>query len=556
METLADYGIYVSNDHGTERTTCPECSKERRKSNDKCLSVNITDGTFCCHHCGYSGGLKKKKPEIYALPSAPVYKEKQVLPDNVVEWFKGRGITKDVLERNKIGYAKVFMPQENKEVNAIQFPYFDGNNVVNIKSRDGNKNFRMEKGAERVLYGLNDIADELIVVEGEIDKLSCEVAGFKNCVSVPDGAPSVNTKNYSTKFSFLEHAEKSLANVSKFIIAVDNDAPGCRLASELIRRFGPEKCYQAKWPEGCKDANEVLVKHGIAYLMRSIEEATPVPVAGMFSVLDIERRIIDVYNHGFNKGEKTGWKELDKFYNVRAGEWTVVTGQPGHGKSEFLDALMVNLANAGWSFGVCSMENYPLERHFAKIAEKFINMPFIERVECMRMGRDDLDAAISWAKEWLHFIMPQDDDMSVDGVLKIAKAQVYRNGINGLIIDPWNELDHFRAQNITETEYISKALTKIRKFAREYNVHVWVVAHPTKLQKNKDGKYPVPTPYDISGSAHWRNKADNAISVYRPQIVDYKDPSVEIHVQKIRFKEIGRVGMAELRYEYITGRYL
>ena len=87
-------------------------------------------------------------------------------------------------------------------------------------------------------------------------------------------------------------------------------------------------------------------------------------------------------------------------------------------------------------------------------------------------------------------------------------------------------------------------------------MHVVIVAHPTKLRKDKNGSYPVPTPYDISGSAHWRNKADNAISVYRPNMTDYKDPSFEIHVQKIRFIEVGRVGKADLRYDYITGRYL
>jgi twinkle protein len=85
-------------------------------------------------------------------------------------------------------------------------------------------------------------------------------------------------------------------------------------------------------------------------------------------------------------------------------------------------------------------------------------------------------------------------------------------------------------------------------------VHVWIVAHPTKLQKDQKGEYPVPTPYDISGSAHWRNKADNCLAVYR-RFDPHHEPPVEVHVQKVRFREVGKIGLAELRYEKVNGNY-
>jgi len=229
---------------------------------------------------------------------------------------------------------------------------------------------------------------------------------------------------------------------------------------------------------------------------------------------------------------------------------------PGSGKSEWLDALMVNLANeSGWVFGVLSMENLPLERHFAKLAEKYIGLPFADTMKYGKMSGGDIEKAKKWGADHFHFMIPDDEDLTVDGVLKLAKVLCYRYGINGLVIDPWNELTHARAGNISETEHISGALSRIRKFARENNIHIWVVAHPTKLQKDKDGKYPPPTPYDVSGSAHWRNKADNAITVHRGNITDHKDKTVEIHVQKIRFKEIGRVGLTKLTYDMVSGRY-
>jgi twinkle protein len=86
----------------------------------------------------------------------------------------------------------------------------------------------------------------------------------------------------------------------------------------------------------------------------------------------------------------------------------------------------------------------------------------------------------------------------------------------------------------------------MRQFARHHGIHLWVVAHPAKLYREKDGTYPVPTLYDISGSAHWRNKADNGLCVWR----DFKNDqaAVEVHIQKIRFRQIGRIGVAKLQY--------
>jgi len=130
---------------------------------------------------------------------------------------------------------------------------------------------------------------------------------------------------------------------------------------------------------------------------------------------------------------------------------------------------------------------------------------------------------------------------------------VARHGLRGLIIDPWNEFEHTRPSGQTETEGISQALTQIRRFARNHGVHVWLVAHPQKLYRREDGSYPVPTPYDISGSAHWRNKADNCLTVWRDE--NEPDQPVRLYVQKIRFREVGKVGMVALQFDRVTGRY-
>jgi len=230
----------------------------------------------------------------------------------------------------------------------------------------------------------------------------------------------------------------------------------------------------------------------------------------------------------------------------------VVTGIPGHGKSEWLDALMVNLCmKAGWGFAVFSPENQPLERHFAKLAEKVAEKPFFPGYH-ERMSVGDLEIAKAFLQHYFTFVLPPEDKLTVDGILELCQHVILKKGVKGIVIDPWNEIDHTRSQNMTETEYISYSLTRVRRFARQYGVHIWLVAHPTKLQKKPDAKeYPVPTPYDISGSAHWRNKADNCIAVYRRKDTN----EVEIHVSKIRFKDVGKVGVLSLNYDNITGRY-
>lgn len=556
--SFADFNIQLPhNASGVNvRTTCPQCSSMRRKTGDKCLSVNVDDSTFFCHHCSWSGSAKTKndypKPmkKVYVKPTAP----KTDLTEGIFSFFKKRGISREVLERNKVGAEMTYMPNEGKEVMSIAFPFYENGEVVNIKYRDLNKNFKQVKDARKVFYGIDDVTEnEMIVVEGEMDKLSLEMAGYTSCVSVPDGAPPANAKSYETKFDFMGESQAVTGSLKKIIIAVDSDGPGQKLEEELVRRFGPERCWRVTWPEGCKDANDVLIKNGANELALCIETAKPIPVSGIFEINDISKDIDELYENGMQGGASTGWWGVSNFYTVRPGEWTVVTGVPSHGKSEFVDALLVNLSlNHDWRFAVFSPENQPLQRHAAKIAQKFMGLPF-GMGSHTRMNKDDRDIAKYWMQERFFFILPPDDELTIDHILKKAEVTVKRYGIRGLVIDPWNELDHSRPAGLSETEYISLSLTKIRRFARTFQVHVWVVAHPVKLQKEVNGNYPVPTPYDISGSAHWRNKADCAIAIWRD--VKEEDPLVQVHIQKVRFREVGRVGMAELVYDTVTGRY-
>ena len=564
MKDYSDFGISFTGSGTQVATTCPKCSKDRRKKKAKCLSVNTDEKIWLCHHCGWSGsllsgtddslGLHWRKPEFRKPEPMP----KSDLPEATLDWLSKRGISEETAIDCGIGMKKVYMPQSEEEKMALTFPYYRNGDLVNVKYRSGSKEFRSEVNAERILYGLDDISDEdgvVIFVEGEMDKLSLYEAGIKQCVSVPDGAPSVESKNYSSKFEFLN--EPRINGVEKgrtYIIAVDNDAPGQRLQEELARRLGKEVCSRVTWPEECKDANDVLVKHGKKVLAECIEHAEPYPIAGTFTASDLSDKLGELYDNGLEKGISTGWPCLDKHYLVRPGCFSVVTGIPCSGKSNWIDSMMVNIAKKeGWRFAIFSPENQPLEDHMSRIMEKYIEAPFRQGFN-RRMTKEELNYAKDWVKEHFHWILPEDDsEWTLEKILETARGLVRRYGIRGLVIDPWNELESGRG-GLSETEYIGMCLKRARQFARRYGIHLWIVAHPAKMYRDKDGSYPVPSLWDISGSAHWRNKSDSGVVIYR----DLSDPDsklVDIHIQKQRFRQDGAMGMASLRYNPIVGDY-
>jgi twinkle protein len=538
------------------KTTCPSCSYKRKKVNDACLNINIETGLAHCWHCeenfkapevgGEAKYIAKPTPKVYTKPT---FKPSSTVDSSVVDWFVTRGISIAVIERYRISKAKEWMPQVGKEISVVAFPYFDGEEVINIKFRSRDKQFKMSAGAKRVLYGLNDIAETTIIVEGEMDKLSLAEAGLFHAVSVPEGAPSPNTKNFDSKFDYLNTTH--LEAVKTWIIAVDNDAPGNCLRDELIRRFGAENCKVVTWPDGCKDANDVLLAYGGEVLSKTIDGAIPVPIAGVFTASELASELFDLYENGMPRGASTGWAEMDELYTVMPGQLNIVTGIPGHGKSEWVDALAVNLAHLhGWHVGFYTPENFPIKLHVAKIAEKFTGKPFNPgRNE--RMSKAEFSESMDWIDGKFKWIMPEAP--SLTEIMNKARALVARDGIRMLVIDPWNEVEHDRPLAMSETEYISLSLSMLRKFARKHEVAIFVIAHPKLMAKDKDGVYPVPNPYDINGSANWRNKADNCITIWR----NLKEESafVEVHVQKIKFKIVGKLGKVDFRYDRISGRY-
>lgn len=539
---FSDYGIDFTGSGTQIRTICPKCSPERKKSKEKCLAVNSIDGCWFCHHCGWAGGLKEKEYKVFEHTETPFY------PKVVLEYFENRKIPVGILEQERISSSSSFGKIW------IEFPYFYNSVCVNKKYKTIDKDFRQEKGGKKCLYRIDKIKSSkkktLVITEGEIDALSVLLVGYES-TSIPDGAPNPEAKNFASKFDFLNNTEKIFDKFEKIVLAGDNDAPGIALIKELGRRIGYEKCFVLNYPSDCKDTNDILCKHGIEKLRNVISKSSPFPVEGILKPSDCSIDLHSEYNHGIDCGMSTGWNLLDELYTVRPCEVTIVTGIPNSGKSNFVDALAVNLIERyQWRIGAFSPENWPIQRHTKTLLEKIINKSFDVTQYGLRMDPAEINEGLEYLDEHIRFIVPKNEIITVDSILKYARILCLQYGIKGLIIDPWNEVEHDQKSGEREDQYISRQLTKIRRFARFNGIHIWIVAHPTKLHKNNKGVYDPPTMYDISGGAQWRNKADNGLCVYR----DFETNLVRIIVQKIRFREIGKLGETNLKFRY-NGTY-
>jgi twinkle protein len=442
------------------------------------------------------------------------------------------------------------MPKAQAEVTAICFNYYRDEELINIKYRANDKDFKLAKNAELIFYNIDAIKDtqSVIIVEGEIDALTLYECGYYNVVSVPNGA--------GNNLQYLDNCYKYFENKTNVMIATDNDEPGNNLREELARRIGKEKCYKVLYPDDCKDFNDVLVKHGKAIVANVIEHATCFPIEGIHTMEDMYEDVKNYYENGYPKGYESHIPVLDEFITFAGGQITMITGVPGSGKSEFLDYIMTKLSmNHRWNWGVCSFENQPSAFHVTKLQEKVTGKAFNKRDDPeYRLNEDEFRYSIGVINEHFSFININKVDVTVDGIIDKARELVHRKGIKGLIIDPWNYIEHKVPPNQTETQYISESLTKFKAFALLSNIHIFIVAHPTKIAKSKDtGEFEVPTLYNISGSAHFFNKTDNGICIHR----SFKPPFlVTCYVQKVRYSWLGRIGNAAFTYNINTRQYI
>ena len=524
---------------GKVKTICPHCHDQRSNKRDKSLSVNLDEGLYHCHYCDWAGTIKEHtmKKEYFR----PKWNNNTTLSDKVIKYFESRMIPQAIVKDMKITEGLEWMPQENKKMNTIQFNYFLNGELVNVKYRTGNKYFKLIPNAELVPYNLNAIkgAKECVITEGEFDALSFIACGYKMAVSVPNGA-SANT-------SYLDYYMDYFEDKETIYIAADTDNKGLILREELIRRFGPERCKIVTYGEECKDANECLCKRGAAALLDTLKNAQDIKIDGIFTVNDFENELDALFEKGLQKGLTIGHPNFDELCSFETKRLCVVTGVPGSGKSEFLDEIAerINILY-GWKFAYFSPENFPLQLHASKIVSKITGQQFDKK----KLPINEYRQVKQYMSENFFFICP-DTDYTISTILEKAQFLVKSRGIKALVIDPWNRLEHQQPPGMSETNYISKALDQLSNFAQRNDILIFLMAHPTKMNKSSNGVWEVPTLYNISGSANFYNKADYGITVHR----DKEAGNVGVYVQKVKFRHLGSTGVATFKFNLFNGRY-
>lgn len=559
---IEDFQYLISTASGSHvRSICPFCNERRSNKKDKCLSIDVTNLLYHCHYCNAKGKLRSKMSEIlskeqrmfkpkkieYVKPKPKDKEKEKVFGDSFLEYFKNRGISEKTLLEARVTQETEYFHDIGK-AGAIAFNFYVGEELVNVKSRSRDKHFKLVGGAELVPYNINSIMPEAykdgeekiaIITEGEIDCLTWIECGFKHVISLPNGA-----NNLGGLDNFIESVFDKL---DYLYLSVDNDVKGVECRNEIIRRFGKENCKIIDYPEPCKDINEVMVQYGKEKVLECYEKAIDLKPDGIQELIDVESELDYLFKHGLQKGATINVPSVDKILSFKTGMLTVVTGVPSHGKTFLLNYLLIrlNLIHK-WKIAFFSPEFYPVSLHISQVIETIGG----KRFESANYNQMVYEKMKNYLCSNMFWIDPNDTDIS--SVMERAKYLIKKRGIKALVIDPFNALTDKERKNQKQDEYISDFLQKLRWFARKYDVAVFLVMHPIKLNRLENGLYPICDLYCCKGAAEIFDKADCGLTVWRNEKEDY----AELHVTKIKFRHLGEKGHATFKFNMNNGRYV
>lgn len=469
------------------------------------------------------------------------------LTDQARDALEHRGIAPEVAEQHGVVSAQAHGDDQRQWI-AFRHDVDGENDHYAYRTLTGDKQFLQSKGTERRLWNNRVVSDQelaqeaLIFTEGQMDALALLSVGFGRVVSVPDGAPSgpVEGDGPQGKYAYLDRAK--LEGVKEIILATDGDQPGLALRYDLAIRLGRHRCRFIVWPPKCKDACDVLAEYGAEELVRCIRCAKWMQLDGCYRWNDLPEMPAETPNG-------VGIEGLDDLWKPSPGRLTVLTGIPGHGKSSLITDVSCHMAERGDVVCLASFEHDVRMTLGPGLMRRLLGK---DPIYATREERQTAEQLIQRQFVFIQQPPESDDANTIDWLLERIAAMATRNNAKFVVIDPWNEIDHTnRPVDVSPTEYVGVMLTRMRRHARQFDYHLLVAAHPTKLGRDKDGQFPIATGYNIADSANWVNKPDTGLTVYR-----HHDKSVTISCWKCRAEGIiGRQGSEMFRFNDMTNTY-
>lgn len=555
---IFDWNLIQTNRvNGITKIKCPICTPTRKNKTDRSLYVNLNSGVAKCFNTGcdalsFRDSVEKHaKQNDYVLPEQ-TWRNYTTISDDFVKALESRKISQSTAINLGLTQEEFYQPKLNRTCQNLVFNYFEGETVVNKKYRGANKSFTQSTGTKTIFYNINSVIgqDEVYITEGEFDVLALHEIGIKNAISVPNGA------NDNDKYWI--NSEKYLKDVKKFYIATDNDEKGNDLADRIAQRLGRWKCERVNF-EG-KDANDDLI-NGV--LEKTIYRTTKYPVSGTFKVSDVIENIMELHDNGLPSTitpKHHCFGRIGEVFTVMRGHLVVGTGIPSHGKSNFTEWYVLNLIkDYGMKASFFSPEHHPFELHHTTFIEKVYGRNFWkDNLNCPRITKLDITRYQQWAEERIYLTGTENGEFpNWDWLFEKFKEQLFSYGVDIFVIDAFNKLGFTQKGN--KLDLINDVLTKLTMFAQMNNVIIFLIAHPTKMQKDKDtGLYTSPTLYDVSGSSDFRNQTHDGFSIYR--FFENEETGTEnvtiFENLKTKMKFQGVIG-ASVKYDYHipSGRY-
>ncbi len=484
------------------------------------------------------------------------------LTEAAIAFAAARGISRATLERLGAASGTAFFPGRiNARSEAVFWPYQLDGEVVNWKAcAFPEKDFTSKKGGKLCFLGLDDVLaaepGDVWVVEGEWDRASLVEAGLpaERVLSVPNGARAPqkaaggqNESGEAGGYAYVSEAlERGLGRHKRFVLAGDGDSAGHALRHDLARMLGQARCWYVEWPEGCKDANDHL-RHDGPQAVRELatDGALQWPVRGLYQLDDLpEPPAMDVW-HIPNMPE---WHSRIR---LAPRTMSVVIGHPGHGKTALWAQIWHDVAAANeLVVAVASFETRP-KQHFRRMLRS-LQAGVPER----DMTAEQIMAADGWINDHYRWILHPDEKPTLEWFLDMAEVAVVRHGAKVVQLDPWNRLESQRDRHEFETDYIGRCLTALHVFASDMNVHVQILAHPSKMDGQRRGK--PPELEDASGSKHFDNRVDQGFTVHRPKMFDGPQAKTEavLYHRKARFEELGHPCKMQIKFDWRTRRFV